>query len=67
MSWIDVKREQPDIGDKVLTLVPRMGENGENEILVAQFNGDNEWYSGFPKDQPVEPTHWSYSITIEET
>ena len=41
-----------------------MGRNGETEIIVAYLVGDNEWYSGFPKDQPVEPTHWCYKITL---
>ena len=68
MEWIDVnkKKDLPDITEPVLTLCPGMGRNGETEIIVACLVGDNEWYSGFPKDQPVKPTHWCYSITVSK-
>jgi len=64
--WIDINDEikLPDITEPVLTLCPKMGRNGETEIIVAYLVGDNEWYSGFPKDQPVEPSHWCHSIKL---
>jgi len=62
--WIDVKKELPDEGLYVMTLCHRMGNNGETMIIVAKLL-DSEWYSFFPWDQPVKPTHWCYTIEFK--
>lgn len=61
-DWVDVKDDLPDYGDHVLTQCPGMGENGETMIIVAKLMYDDEWYSGFPYDQPVKPIKWCYSL-----
>lgn len=60
------KDNLPDVGERVLVLCEKLGQNGESVILVAEYLGDNEWYSFFPYDQPVYPTHWGYSILSQE-
>ncbi len=62
MEFIDIKKELPDLGEHVLTLCPKMGANGETLIIVAHLIGENDWYAGFPFDQPVTPIGWCYSL-----
>lgn len=64
--WIDVNIELPDMGESVLVKCPRMGENAETIIMVAQIMSENDWYSFFPYDQPIEPTHWCYSMVCRD-
>ena len=64
--WKDVndKKCLPDDGEYVLTKCPKMGRDGEVMLIVAkQFNG--EWYSFFPWNQPVYPSHWCYTISLD--
>lgn len=65
ISWIDVKDRLPDEKESVIVKCPKMGKNGETVILVAHLDIADYWYSWFPYDQPVQPTHWCYSFNVE--
>lgn len=67
MNWIDVKKEVPVDTDPVLAKCPKMGRDGGTVILIARLMDENEWYSSFPWNQPVKPTHWCYSIECSDT
>jgi len=62
--WIDVNNELPDWGESVLVKCENMGEKDEVIVMVARMT--DEWYSYFPYDQPVKPTHWCYNITLDD-
>jgi hypothetical protein len=64
--WIDVNERLPDVSERVLVKVEKFGINGETKIIVAEILYNEYWYAGFPFDQPVNPTHWCYSLTINE-
>jgi hypothetical protein len=64
--WIEIKDNAnfPDVGEHVLVRCRNMVNDGTEWIIIAKFYGNNEWYASFPYDQPVEPTHWCYSMKL---
>lgn len=68
MIWTSVKDKLPVDNQPVLTKCPKMGKDGGTVILIARLMDEskNDWYSGFPYDQPVYPTHWCYSIEVSD-
>lgn len=64
--WRDVenKKDLPDDGEYVLTKCPGMRGDGGVMVIVAKYF-DGEWSACFPYNQPVKPTHWCYSISLD--
>ena len=69
-NWLDATNKDNtfhlDSGSHVLVKCPKMGRNGETLIMVAKFHDHNDWYAEFPFDQPIKPTHFTYSIISKE-
>lgn len=68
MISTSIKHKLPEVNEPVLVKCPKMGKDGGTVILIAKLidEDENEWYAGYPYNQPVEPTHWGYSVEAEK-
>lgn len=55
-----------DFGNYYVVVCSGLIDNkGSDAIIVAKFLGHDDWYSGFPYDQPVKPKYFSYGLKID--